>query len=275
MAETVVPGEDQEISRRIEETAQREDLGAVRSVYPVGNKPGSGVWAWVIFGGLVLAAVISGVTGAHSGTRHWGGFFGMFAVFAFIIASGTSLRGWWYNRKLAGGRLELRERGLVIGFRDRAVGLRYETVSVLQNLVRHTSNGVETGTSYTYTFTLPGQLVPVVIDHTFSGVQQWGPEIQQAIVNAQAPMVMARLRAGEKAEFGPFWISATEIGTSMNSAAWGEVKDMTIADGAVKIRSGRGPVNLRAKAIKEIPNFFVFRTLFEHLRQVHNPTAAG
>ncbi|AYF73999.1 hypothetical protein D7D52_09120 [Nocardia yunnanensis] len=270
-----MPGEDLDISRRIEETARREDLGAVRSVYPVGQRPGSGVWAWVTFGGLVIAAVISGVTGAHSGTRHWDGFFGMFAVFAFIIATGTSTRGWQYNRKLAGGRLELRERGLVIGFRDRPVGLRYDTVRVQQKLVRHKSNGVETGTSHTYTFFLPGKRIPVVIDHSFTGVLQWGPQIQQAIVNAQVPIVIERLRAGEKVEFGTLWITATEVGTLVDSAPWGQVTKLTISDGAVKLHSTKGPLNLRAKPIKDIPNFFVFQTLFEHLRQAHNPTAAG
>ncbi|MVU76336.1 hypothetical protein GPX89_03650 [Nocardia sp. ET3-3] len=275
MAETVVPGEDQAISRRIEETAQREGLGAVRSVYPVGRKPESSTWAWVVTGGLVLAAVITGVTGAHSGRTHWAGFFGMVAFLWFLITLGIYLRGRNYSRKLAGGRLEVREHGLVIGYRDRAVGVRYDTVRVYQNLVRHMRNGVDNGTTYTYTFFLSGKRIPVIIDHSFTGVQQWGPEIQQAVVNAQAPLALARLRAGEKVEFGTLWITATEVGTLVDSAPWGQVTGLTIADGAVKLHSVDGPLNLRGKPIKDIPNFFVFRALFEHLRQAHNPAAAG
>lgn len=273
MGETIGAEADPAMLRAIAETAQRNALGQWRSCHPAG--PAS--WGAVKFttgltvAGLILT-VVCAVTNAHSGTRNWAGFFGMWSFLFLLMALGAWAAAHRHARSIAGGRLDLYEHGLVAAFPDRVLGFRYDTLTVLQNITRHYHNGVEQGTTYRYTLGAPDGST-ATIDQSFADPAEWGPVIQQATTAAQLPKAIARLQAGERLEFADLWITTAEIGTATDSAPWSKVEKLTMNKGFLRVYlANRGLLSLRARPIGKIPNFFVFHTLFELLRKANTAT---
>ncbi|WP_067823745.1 DUF6585 family protein [Nocardia inohanensis] len=272
MSETVVPGyEDPELLRRIAIAAERNGLGAHRSAYPAPQANWRSIRITAaVFAGLVVIAVI-GFSADIEALAALGLYPGVIAGFMLIIGGVRMLK---YDNRYTGARLDLYERGLVMAYRGREHVARYDTVEVFQTITRHLRNGVHTHTTYHYRLTaLDG--TQVLLSEAFAGVDQWGPELQQAVTDAQLPVAAARVNAGERVDFGDLWITATEIGSRHKSAPWTRIESLSVRDGTVSIGVEGKWLNLTNTPVGSIPNYFVFYSLAEHLRRQYGPATAA
>ncbi|WP_414167755.1 DUF6585 family protein [Streptoverticillium reticulum] len=140
-------------------------------------------------------------------------------------------------------RLDLYERGMTVVVMGRIRVLRYDTTSVFRQ-------------DGTFTFT-DAEGERITLSH--GEEEEWVPEIQRAVTDAQLPLALARLGEGERLAFGDIWLTREGIGFGETSARWSQVQRIEIRDDAVVI----GTAETAASAT---PNLFVLRALVEHLR---------
>ncbi|MFI6026455.1 DUF6585 family protein [Amycolatopsis magusensis] len=253
-------------ARSFTEAAARAGLGAPRAVHlgaqPEAANPGCLIAGVVVFG---AAAVVLFAVGASV----WG-------LIAAILAL-PGLTGRWLDgstsKRNQGVRLELYEHGLVAALGGRVHTVRYASTELTTRTVHHT--GIASYVVFEYTLTdLDGQKFVLRGRSDDSGAdvaergrigapRVWGPAIQRGIADAHLPGAAAPLSAGGRLRFGGLWLTAREAGSAKTTAKWPEIEKITLRDGVVELAS-RPPIRA---AVSAIPNFVVFQTLAEHLRQ--------
>ncbi|MCP2340611.1 DUF6585 family protein [Actinomadura rupiterrae] len=182
----------------------------------------------------------------------------LIAVFAYFRYSGMAGRN-------DGARLDLFERGLTSAYRGQVRAVRYESTGVLQDIVRYTRYGQTTRITYRYTLTdTTGQ--QLTLSGGYANPEQWGPAIQQAVTDVHLPQAVARVRAGERVEFGPLWLTAAEVGSGSKSVAWNQVEEIKVSNGFVSLRVTGKWSSLSTTSVSRISNFFVFLAVADYLR---------
>lgn len=167
-------------------------------------------------------------------------------------------------------RLDLYDAGLAAVFDGQLRVVRYDTTTVLQDIVRHIRNGAHTHTTYAYTLTDVAD-EKFVLPGGFANPTEWGPAIQDAVTEVQLPRAYDELRAGRRLDFGTLWISATDIGAPTKSVPWSNVELITTDRGTVTILVGGKWLALTSTPVRDIPNFLIFHALADHLRRVYAP----
>ncbi|MET9488615.1 DUF6585 family protein [Nocardia sp. NPDC006630] len=168
-------------------------------------------------------------------------------------------------------RLDLYENGCtVIVGRDVRVA-RYDSTEVRQKIVRMHRNGVHTHTSYEYRI-IDTRGAELKVTEAITGPGEWGPQLVEAVAVRQAGGASDAVRAGHRVQFGPWWISAYEVGAGRKTLALQELRAFRVHQGQAVIEAGAQ--TRVTQGIDEIPNFPVFRHL---LRQVRPdlPESAG
>lgn len=247
------------LARDIHELAGREGLGGHQAAYPSIAPAQRRHLGRVRIATVVLAvlAVISVATGYPGLVILLGGPLVM-CLIALVRYGRAADRN-------EGSRLDLYERGLTIAHRGHVRAVRYADTDVLQDIIRHTYNGMTTRISYAYTVTdTTGERV--ILRGGFADPQEWGPAIQRAVTVARFPQALARLDAGQRLDFGPLWMTASEIGSGGKSVPWQQVEEIAVKDGYVKVRVAGRWSSLTMTSVRLIPNFFVFRALADRFR---------
>ncbi|GHF43574.1 MULTISPECIES: DUF6585 family protein [Streptomyces] len=245
--------------RAIHELAGREGLGEHRAAYPSIAPAQRQHLGRVRVAAAVLAAlaVLCVVTGHPALLIILGG-----PLVVCLIAMARYGR---VSDRNEGSRLDLYERGLTIAHRGHVRAVRYTDTDVLQDITRHTYNGMTTRISYAYTVTdTTGERV--ILRGGFADPHEWGPAIQRAVTVARFPQALAQLAAGQRLDFGPLWMTASGIGSGGKSVPWQQVEEITVKDGYVKLRVAGRWSSLTTTSVRLIPNFFVFRALADRLR---------
>jgi len=209
--------------------------------------------------GLLLVSVIGG--------------FVVGQIFAGVFAIMFSARLLWdlgrlrhFEERNRGSRLDLYQHGLIVTFRGEMRVCRYDTTSVLQNIVRHTEYGSTTHKTYAYTCTdITG--AEVIVRSGFERPDEWGPAIQRAVTDAQLPRAAAALDAGQRLDFGDVWMTAELVGSGGKSVPWSRIEETRVRDGLVSLRVAGQWRALTTTPVRYVPNFFVFRALAEDLRR--------
>lgn len=80
------------------------------------------------------------------------------------------------------------------------------------------------------------------------------------------PRAQAVLEAGERLEFDPIWLSATEIGSGTDSVPWSRISELAVVGGWLNVWVRGRSEPLESLPLCVIPNYVVFRTLAERLR---------
>ncbi|MEG8181786.1 hypothetical protein GZH49_25135 [Nocardia terpenica] len=166
-------------------------------------------------------------------------------------------------------RIDLYDAGLTVASDGQVRVARFDSTSVLQNIVRHYRNGVYKGTSYHYTVTdLHGR--PLKLDGgTYVNPRAWGEAIQQAVTSAQLPLATRALTAGHRLQFGDVWMTAQEVGAGRKSVLWQQIDEVSVDKGAIVLAVAGKLMPLTAKMVKDIPNHIVFLALADQLRAAH------
>ncbi|MFC7219460.1 DUF6585 family protein [Streptomyces polyrhachis] len=242
---------------QVQEAAQRARLGAYRGGYQ-GGAGGIRVRLWLgtvlcaLFGVAALAALVSGYPELA-----------VAAGIPFLVFAVRMALSWRVGTNA--GELHLYEGGVVVVHKDRVRTVRYADSTVLDNTKRETQYGSTLATVYSFGLTdTEGR--NLVIGSAYPGGEVWGPWVQQDSAAAQLPGALARLRAGEKIEFGLLWVTAGEIGTGKNSAPWQQV-EIDIKDGSITVRAAGRRGSLANSWVRLTPNFSLFHALTDVLRQ--------
>ncbi|MEU8528692.1 MULTISPECIES: DUF6585 family protein [Streptomyces] len=244
--------------RQIQEAAARADLGAYRGGYQKGSATSTaamrvGIAVCGLFGIATVASLATGypalaiVTGLPT-------VIGALRLLLGGMASGGP------------GALHLYQGGVVVLHKNQVRVVRYADSTVLDNTKRHTQYGRTLSTVYSFGLTdTDGR--NLVVGSAFPGGEQWGPWVQQDSATAQLPGALARLRAGEKLDFGLLWITAGEIGSGNTSAPWHQVERVEIKDGSIDVRVAGRRGALAASWVRLTPNFSLFHTLTDMAAQ--------
>ncbi|MGV9663649.1 DUF6585 family protein [Nocardia niigatensis] len=166
------------------------------------------------------------------------------------------------GRKI-GMRLDLYEHGAVVVLAGQQVRVvRNDTARVWQKIVRHTRNGVHTGTTHHYRVTdVRGE--EMLLTEALCCPEEWGPQLVEGIASRQAAVAIDTLRAGGKLEFGPWWLTATQAGTDQKTFALQELRGFRVKSGQVIIEAGED--TRITKSIDTFPNFLLFQFLLKQL----------
>jgi hypothetical protein len=91
------------------------------------------------------------------------------------------------------------------------------------------------------------------------------------VTEAQLPSALEALQAGRTLEFGKFKVNAQQLTAGSNSVAWSQVQDLKTERGLLSVKKEGRWTSFSVSAIREIPNFFVFRALADILiESAHN-----
>jgi hypothetical protein len=223
--------------------SQRENLGQYRASYRPKRSNTFAVIALLVIG-LVGLIVVFGV---------------IFLVMAFMTPN--------LNPRRAAKRIHFFERGLIVADAKGPTGVyRWDSLSVLQSITRRYVNGVYVGTTYIYTLTTR-EGASTKITGFYEKPDEWGPLIQTEILRAQMPAVMATLEVGTNMQFGPLTINRGGIATSSKSLRWNEIENIDVFRGYLRIKKAGSWARWSSKPVSQIPNFFVFLTAANRLRE--------
>ena len=172
----------------------------------------------------------------------------------------------WRNWPLAAA---LYEGGLAFNNRGGLQQVRWnEITSVLQNVSRHYTNGVYTGTTHVYTIVgTAGQKI-VLDDRLGKQVEELGREVQTNSIEHLFPRYWQSVQAGQKVAFGPLALDQNKLYAGKKELAWSEVKAVRIKNGVISIQKDKGWLQWASASVPQIPNFFVFYALIGRFAQV-------
>ncbi|MFG1792979.1 DUF6585 family protein [Nocardia sp. NPDC049149] len=220
--------------------------------------------------GLLLAGLMS-LVGVVSGAA----ILTIFGITGVVLIGGRLLVDvlWlvYVRERNRGSRLDLYERGLVVRIGGAARAVRYDSTTLRRSIVEHANNPAPNQISHSYTV-VDTVGTPVVLRQGIEHPDRWGPEIDQAISDAQLPSAAAALAAGGRLDFEYFWMTETAIGAGQRQALWADVTDISVHKGWVRVDVAGQPRPLESLPVSLIPNFTVFLTLAQRLRAAH---AAG
>ncbi len=256
--------------------AEGRQLGDLRTTYrpyqrpPWSERPASAK-AGTLIGGGISAAVVLFIVMAIITTAPAAGVI-LIVILVGIVAL-SIVRKHGVQERMQGRELQLYSHGLVnVGVGNGApAAIRWDEASVLQDIVRHTRNGVASHTTYLYTLTAPDGTHTKVSGITggIGGMgrpEEWGKAIQEHVTTAQLPRCTVALHHGETLAFGDITVSRDGIAAKGDSVAWSQLQEIRVKDGCVSLRVAGRWRALTTTAVARIPNFFVFLALAERMR---------
>lgn len=172
-----------------------------------------------------------------------------------------------FSRKLAARRLYLFENGLIVSEQTGPTGsVRWDRVTMYQEITRHRAYGIHTGTTYQYNLTGPDRAA-VEVTQFFAEPEVWGQAIQSEITRAQLPAALRALESGQLVYFADIAVNAAGVTTpKQGSATWSEIGKVSVTNGVVYLRKGDEWKAWYSRPVSSIPNFPVFIAVVDRLR---------
>ncbi|MFV8126984.1 DUF6585 family protein [Streptomyces syringium] len=238
----------------ISAAVERERLGRHQTTYHAENR------GLVVPGVLAAAFMVLTGIGITAPNMYQVAVCGLLtAVFAGLLLGAR-----YANRRYA--QLQLFDQGLIVVDSDgQPTACRWDALLVRQKVVDHYHYSVLQGRSHAYTLKGPdGEtlLHPGVIAHP----EHWGPAIQDAVTETQLPVALAAVRRGETVSFGDISVSRDTVTAYGRSVTWEQIQQVTVEAGILSLNVAEKRRPLTSMKVSQIPNFFVFHALAEHLR---------
>ncbi|MBO2445605.1 hypothetical protein J4573_00730 [Actinomadura barringtoniae] len=170
------------------------------------------------------------------------------------------------GRRRANSELHLYDQGLVVVLNgDLVRAFRWDTVTVLQEIVRHHRNGVHMYTTYAYTMS-DANGPDMILKGGFPRPDEWGPAIQDAVTRAQLPNAITALREGRTLSFGDIQLAHDAVTARGKSVPWSQIDETRVKDGQVSLKVAGKWRSLTTTPVSRIPNFLIFYAVAEELR---------
>ncbi|GAB2562491.1 hypothetical protein GCM10027167_82010 [Nocardia heshunensis] len=187
-----------------------------------------------------------------------------FAVIAGLTAVIGTVHGIYHGKRNSGKWLELFEHGLIFKSNEQLRVVRYDSASVIQDLVEHRRNGVTTRVTHAYQMhDLDGRALR--LREGIINPQEWGARIQEGVAAHQMPSALAKLGAGQSIEFGVITVSPTGVTGYDTHVPWTDITDVDIAAGRFRIKTAakRPPITA---PISSLTNFNLLYALIKRGR---------
>lgn len=248
------------------------ELGAEQSEHPVKllNKWGTAILG-VLLVGAGIAAFLVGLIGALSEiSKDFGSALGTACLPGIIALAALALGGWclyaaWNNW---GSAAAVFDRGLAVAhFEDVRQIPWAEINAVWQEITKHYTNGIYTGTTHKYTVQLPDD-TKYKFDDKYKDVETLGKAIQTNVTNALYPKYVAALKAGSRLEFGPLALDYNKIYSGKKELTWDDVKSVRVQGGYISVKKDKGWFKWAGASVPQIPNFFIFYALLKNFTSV-------
>ncbi|WP_042381474.1 DUF6585 family protein [Streptacidiphilus melanogenes] len=172
-----------------------------------------------------------------------------------------------HSKKAAAKRVDLHQRGVVVYDVNGPVAVhRFATLTAHQRITESYYNGVRTNTQYLLTLTEPDGR-STKLTQFYDNIQHLIQTVQQGVVEAQLPRVLAAAQAGYPVPFGPFTVTQQGLvcGTK-GTVTWPLLDRITVGQGSVRVMVHGRRTALAAKPIAQIPNYGLFLALVSNLR---------
>ncbi len=142
-----------------------------------------------------------------------------------------------------------------------------QVASVTQSITKRYTNGIYTGTTYTYRLhMLDGRKVN--FSSMIKGIADLGQTIQSAVTAVLYPRAIAAVQAGQTISFGTLSLNQQGIGKNGSLLPWNEIASMTLNKGYITIRKRDQRIGSWANiAVASMPNVFIFLAVSEQLRK--------
>lgn len=170
----------------------------------------------------------------------------------------------------------LRDWKLTVGLYDQGLGIvtnsglqqvRWDQVTEsYQQVTRHYTNGVYTGTTHRYTIIVDGKRQ--IFDDKLKGIEDLGNAIQNGVSNALFPRYAQAINNGQRVSFGPLALDKDNIYAGKKAVAWSDIKAVKLDRGNISIKKEGGWFNWASVSVPQVPNFFVFYALVRNFAKV-------
>jgi hypothetical protein len=154
--------------------------------------------------------------------------------------------------------LRLYEGGFAAKDRSGVRAVRWADIdAVWQNVTRHYTNMIYTGTTYLYTVELSDK-TRFVFDNSYPKIEDVGKAITNGAANALFPRYAASINAGQRVNFALLGLDKTGMYFGNKSLTWQEIKAVKISQGIISVKKEGGWLNWATVTVAQIPNFWVF-----------------
>jgi len=173
-----------------------------------------------------------------------------------------------FSRSQAARRVYLYEQGFIVANKpDDPQVYRWDGIdTVFQKIVSTRTYGIETARQYQYTITRKDGRTEKLTQF-FDGIADLGQHINQCVSTALLPGSVAAIDHGQGVRFGDMTLTAGGIAGRRRSVGWGEVSQVQIHNGYVRVGVAGRFFSLSTTAAADIPNLPLFLGLTERLRK--------
>jgi hypothetical protein len=172
----------------------------------------------------------------------------------------------WRNWKLAAA---LYENGVAfVGQKGLQQIAWPDVTAVWQQVTKHYTNGVYTGTTHRYTIQMNTGEKIVLDDRLGKKVEELGNAVQTSVSNNLFPRYWQSLQNGQRVEFGPVALDREKLYAGKKELRWAEIKAIKLNQGVVSVRKDQAWLNWANISVPQIPNFFVFLELVSRFAKI-------
>ena len=160
--------------------------------------------------------------------------------------------------------------GLTYTVRGATEIVRWEDVTeVLQQITKHYTNGVYTGTTHIYTVRRVSQ-PELKFNDAFKNVEQLGNTIQQESYKRLLPRAIATYNAGGILHFGKLSVSQQGLSNGKEMLPWSDIKGIKLDKGVIAVSKQGKWLNWTTTSVAQTPNIFVFTALVDSIIGLNN-----
>lgn len=188
-------------------------------------------------------------------------------VFALFVLAGLAFMAWAIINPIVSSswHVYVFNQGFVFSKGGQPDILRWAEIRAMwQQVTRHYTNGIYTGTTHKYTVErADGHRV--VLNDRIKKVEELGNVLSQQITNTMWPHMLAAYNAGNVISFGPLSVSQQGLSNGRELLPWTSIKEVGVQRGYVSVRKEGKWFNWSTVAVANIPNFFVFLALTRYV----------
>jgi hypothetical protein len=188
---------------------------------------------------------------------------GLFALGGVLLALG--MWAFWTGIRERGLQVLVFPDGLTRTARGTTEVIRWDDITeVLQQVTKHYTNGVYTGTTHVYTVRRAGK-PDLMFNDALKNVEQLGNTIQQEIYKRLLPRAIATYNAGGVLHFGKLSVSLQGLSNGKETLAWSDVKGIKLDKGMIAVSKQGKWLNWSTATVAQTPNVFVFMALVDSI----------
>ncbi|MFN8478264.1 MAG: DUF6585 family protein [Kouleothrix sp.] len=209
-------------------------------------------------GGVVMVILGIGIVFFDMAQYHPTGFF---VLGGLLLALG--LWAFWTSIRQRGMQVQVFPDGLAYTARGATEVVRWDDVSeVLQQVTKHYTNGVYTGTTHVYTLRRAGK-PELKFNDALQNVEQLGTTIQEETYKRLLPRAIAAYNDGATLHFGKLSVSKQGLSNSKETLPWAGIKGVKLEKGIISVSKEGKWLNWASASVAQTPNIFVFTALVD------------